>query len=250
MIKDQFVKYCYFPQGIKENLSLLPTHYPDWTIRVYYDLPPGHPVLTSLCTLACGNPSLDLCYVRNIPSSGDIHKIFAMNWRFFPTLDPQVDAYISRDLDSRLNSREAGAVSAWFSTAHHFHFMRDHPAHSIEILGSGWGARLGPDSSMVRRLFKQSFHQASHDPMFWADRKAYGPDQGFLKRYIWPWAKWSSLSHDSYSCKQFPRTSPFPTRRKEGENNFVAAVVEAKDILRQECPVGCRPPDHQEWIRC
>ena len=130
----------------------------------------------------------------------------------------------SRDLDSRLNSREAAAVTAWFSTPHHFHFMRDHPAHSIEILGSGWGARLGPSGSMVRKLFRESFHEASHDPMFWADRKAYGPDQGFLKRYIWPWGKWSSLSHDSFSCKQFPRTSPFPTRRKDGENNFIAAV--------------------------
>ena len=173
-----------------------------------------------------------------------------MNWRFFPTLDPQVDAYVSRDLDSRINSRESAAVSAWFSTSHHFHFMRDHPAHSIEILGSGWGTRLGPSGSMVRKLFRESFHEASHDPMFWADRKAYGPDQGFLKRYIWPWGKWSALSHDSYSCKQFPRTSPFPTRRKEGENNFIAAVVEAKDVLRQECPVGCRPPHHQDWLRC
>jgi len=239
----------YF-QGIKENLELLPKHYPGWIIRVYYDLPLGHPVLSDLCSLACNNTNLDICYVRNIPSSGDIHKIFAMNWRFFPTLDPQVDAFVSRDLDSRLNSREAAAVSAWYSTPHHFHFMRDHPAHSIEILGSGWGVRLGPPNSKVRQLFRESFHEASHDPMFWAERKAYGPDQGFLKRYIWPWGKWSSLSHDSYSCMQFPRTSPFPSRRKEGENNFIAAVVEAKDILRQECPVGCRPPDHQDWLWC
>jgi len=81
----------YF-QGIKENLLLLPKHYPGWIIRVYYDLPTGHPTLSDLCTLACGNPSLDLCYVQDIPSSGDISSIFAMNWRFFPTLDPQVTA--------------------------------------------------------------------------------------------------------------------------------------------------------------
>ena len=32
--------------------------------------------------------------------------IFPMNWRFFPTLDPQVDMYLSRDLDSEFNERE------------------------------------------------------------------------------------------------------------------------------------------------
>ena len=36
---------------------------------------------------------------------------------------------------------------------------------------------------------REAFREASHDPLFWADRKSYGPDQGFLKRYIWPWAK-------------------------------------------------------------
>ena len=26
-------------------------------------------------------------------------------------------------------------------------------------------------------------------------------NQGFLKRYLWPWGKWSAVSHDSYSCQ-------------------------------------------------
>jgi len=42
----------------------------------------------------------------------------------------------SRDLDSRLNSREAAAVAEWLDDEEMgFHFMRDHPAHGIEILG-------------------------------------------------------------------------------------------------------------------
>ena len=41
--------------------------------------------------------------------------IFPMNWRFFPTLDPQVDAYLSRDLDSDFNERElAGKLKCVF----------------------------------------------------------------------------------------------------------------------------------------
>ena len=87
-------------------------------------------------------------------------------------------------------------------------------------------------------MMVESFQQASRDPMFWASRIAYGPDQviligviialkiimkiilkiimkiilkiivkihhenqGFLKRYLWPWGKWSAVSHDSYSCQ-------------------------------------------------
>ena len=236
-----YKKFTFFIQGIADNLDLMPHHYPGWIIRVYYDLEPDDPELRLLCDLACSNPSLDICHVRNNPASGDISQIFAMNWRFFPTLDPNVDIFVSRDLDSRINSREKAAIEVrvtslvvsddslilssqdWYKTKKHFHFMRDNPAHGIEILGSGWGVRLGPQKSEVRRVFREAWRTASHDTMFWAARKAYGPDQvrsmnrkkalsmilsmfqGFLKRYIWPWAKWSAVSHDSYFCKQFPR---------------------------------------------
>ena len=180
----------------------------------------------------------------------DISPVFAMIWRFFPVLDPQVDLYVSRDLDSRLSARETAAVAEWLKTPHAFHFMRDHPAHSIEVLGSGWGLSLGAENSTVRRIVADSFKQASRDPLFWADRGSYGPDQGFLKRYFWPWGKWSAMSHDSYTCKRFPRTSPFPTRRLLTENNFVASVFEAKDVLRQQCPESCRPKEHKDWTLC
>ena len=170
--------------------------------------------------------------------------------KIFGTLYPQVDIYVSRDLDSRLNDREAAAVAEWVGSKHHFHFMRDHPAHGIEILGSGWGVSLGPANSTVRTLMSEAFHAGSRDTLFWAPRDSYGPDQGFLKRYLWPWGKWSAMSHDSYTCQRFPRTRPFPTRRQEVINNFVASVVEAKDIMKKECPKACRPRNHQDWLTC
>ena len=104
-----------------------------------------------------------------------------MNWRFFPMLDPQVSHMVSRDLDSLINKREAAAVQEWLDSDKSFHFMRDHPAHGIEILGSGWGVRL---AELERTFIDSAFIVASKDPMFWASRDAYGPDQGFLKRYV------------------------------------------------------------------
>ena len=87
---------------------------------------------------------------------------------------------VSRDLDSLINLREAAAVADWLSDPDAaFHFMRDHPAHNIEILGSAWGVRLG---DAERALADQAFTEAAHDKLFWMERKSYGPDQGFLKK--------------------------------------------------------------------
>ena len=83
--------------GIKENLELLPKYYKDWNIRVYYDIPEKSSLLQDLCSLACNNPDIDLCYVRDIPSSGDVSKVFAMNWRFLPLIDPQVSNEVTSD---------------------------------------------------------------------------------------------------------------------------------------------------------
>ena len=79
----------YF-QGITDNLKQIPELYPGWILRLYYDMEPDHPLMETLCQVACENSNIDLCYVRDIPASGDISAIFAMIWRFFPCLDSQV----------------------------------------------------------------------------------------------------------------------------------------------------------------
>ena len=170
----------YF-QGIQLNLKEMPQMYEDWVLRVYYDLEKDHYLMKDMCDMACSNPNIDLCYVKELPGLGDISKVFAMNWRFMPMLDPQVTHMVSRDLDSLINQREKDAVQEWLASDKAFHFMRDHPAHSIEVLGSGWGVRMSP---LERAFIDSAFMRAVKDPIFWAPRDAYGPDQGFLKRYI------------------------------------------------------------------
>ena len=73
----------------------------------------------------------------------DVSEMFPMNWRFLPTLDPQValittnlqfhdeayfhcqvDIMMSRDLDSRINLREAAAVQEWLDSGSVIHSMR------------------------------------------------------------------------------------------------------------------------------
>ena len=73
---------------------------------------------------------------------GDLSSVFGMLWRFLPVLDPTVDLMVSRDLDSRLTTREQTAVEDWLNTGLAFHVMRDNPHHGTEILGGMWGARM------------------------------------------------------------------------------------------------------------
>ena len=88
--------------------------------------------------------------------------------------------YVSRDLDSRLNSRERAAVEEWLQSDKDFHFMRDHPQHGTEVLGSAWGTKLhNPD---VRAEWKTSWANGMKDSIFWAKRTEKGPDQVFLNR--------------------------------------------------------------------
>ena len=76
--------------------------------------------------------------------------MFGMLWRFLPVLDPTVDLMVSRDLDSRLTTREQTAVEDWLNTGLAFHVMRDNPQHGTEILGGMWGARM--DSGLRTKL--------------------------------------------------------------------------------------------------
>ena len=112
--RESGVRWSWYFQGVKDNLELLAQLYGDsWVMRLYYDLDPAdHQLQKQLCELACTNNNIDLCYIRlvtrkhelvnirvnkqhttrHLPGTPvtDASKIYAMNWRFFPTLDPQV----------------------------------------------------------------------------------------------------------------------------------------------------------------
>ena len=95
--------------------------------------------------------------------------------------------------------------------------MRDHPAHGAVMMGGMWGARV--DSARPR--FRRAFTKLFKDRLAYVSRLKGGWDQVALQRYVWPWAKRTTFAHDSYTCKRFSYTHPFPTRRLEGVGNYV-----------------------------
>ena len=106
---------------------------------------------------------------------GELGAVFGMVWRFLPLLDPRVDVMVSRDLDSRLGSREVAAVTQWLEqdTSLPFHVMRDHP--------------------QVRRVSRVTCHTclvstSSTTPRYWAacGAPASTPATGSCSGRPWP----------------------------------------------------------------
>ena len=118
----------HYQNGIFMNYVLSKKFYPGWICRFYIDSTVEPGVLSKL-------DSLDLEYIY---IETDINK---MSLRFLPFDDKNVDVWISRDLDSALNSRESTAVDEWLNEPESIHVMHDHPAHDFNILGGMFGAK-------------------------------------------------------------------------------------------------------------
>jgi hypothetical protein len=200
-------KYCV---GSVKNASLAKEFYPGWECWFYC----GKSVPTE--TLQSLRESGSRVIVKE--EEGDWTGMF---WRFEPIADPEVEVMISRDADSRLSNREAKAVNEWLETEKLFHVMRDHPAHSIEILGGMWGARrpiLGDMIHLMRAYTKGNFWQV---------------DQNFLKEVVWPRVAYSTYTNDEFFAK-----APFPVKRQGDE--FIGQVYDENDVPNSEYAASLR----------
>ena len=176
--------------GALANARLARQHYPDWSYRVYAgDDVPDRDVDELL------GVGFDV-RIRRRPTSESWAGLF---WRFEPADD--ADVFISRDLDSRLNPREAAAVQEWLSTDFAFHSMRDHYQHTVPLLGGMWGCRRNP--------------WVAEQLAAWGQRSNKGDDQVFLAEKLWPHIRDKCLVHDLYTVDtvvQTPTHGPWTYR--------------------------------------
>ena len=119
--------------------------------------------------------------------------------RFLPLDDPDVSVFMVRDLDSRPSIRELLAVNEWLSSprGETFHVMKDHPFHTVAVMGGTWAAKRGALQNIRLNDLIQKFRKEGN-------RKAGGNglDQDFLAQVLWPIVKGNALVHDSQRCKQ------------------------------------------------
>lgn len=158
------------------------------------------------------------CKVILQPEEGNWSGMF---WRFYPASNPNVDVMISRDTDSRLNTREFFAVEQWMKSDKSFHIMRDHPYHQTEILGGMWGCKF-PVLKNMKKLIEE-YKKGD----FWQ------VDQNFLREKIYPLIKNDSIVHD-----EFFERKPFPTTRES--NRFIGQAFDEHDNLLN--------PEHTKYI--
>ena len=166
-------------------------------------------------------------------------KTAGMFWRFLVADDENVDAWIVRDTDSRLNARERAAVDEWLTSGKAVHTMRDHPNHKRPINAGMFGGRAG---ALRGRKMGQLVRA-------WSDKGHYGGDLRFLNRVVWPLVKHDQLGHDAYFCTEFLNSKSFPTQRPANFQH-VGQVFDADDRPRMDdidrfmrkrpAPAACR----------
>ncbi|KAF0976161.1 hypothetical protein FDP41_004836 [Naegleria fowleri] len=219
--------------GALRNAELVKYILPGWVCRYYHDKTVPKEVLEQLTEMGA-----ELVDVSDSGITGDIAGMF---WRFLVADDPTVDRYIIRDVDSRLNPREAAAIEEWIESNYAVHSMRDHPNHNYKFNGGMWGAVKGAITDMKGKILQ------------WKNRKNYVADMDFLGSIIWPIVEGKVLSHDSYHCHRWPNSRPFPTKRIMKEH--VGQVFDQLEtprktdifpFLEAHNPPQCRKKE--EWI--
>ena len=164
-------------QGAIANARIAPNIYYGWTTRFYCDnsVPAD--------TLA----ELKRHHAQIVLLEDPAWQRIKPMWRFLVSDDPNVDYFICRDADSRLNCQELLAVEDWLRSGKPFHAMRDHVYHMELILAGMWGGMAGVLPEVRTLIFGH--------PQFFNSR--FG-DQAFLMNVVWPLVRDQMLVHDSY----------------------------------------------------
>lgn len=135
--------------SLLKNISLTAERdYPGWVLRIYHNIRdrggPEREAHNQLCDIYCRFSNVDLCSVPliverigNSTTPIDPALISGLNpkmFRYLVMLDPNVDVFVSRDVDSIIWRREVDAVEEWLRSNYTFHVMRDHKYHGSIIL--------------------------------------------------------------------------------------------------------------------
>jgi hypothetical protein len=192
--------------GALRNIELVKKYFPGWICRFYIDESSKKELIETI--------KGDNVEVILVKSKDSFHGMF---WRFWASEDPEVDIFLSRDCDSRISDREVAAIEEWLNSDKDFHIMRDHPYHSVPILGGMWGCRNG----IMRKIGLSKMIES------WNQYQIKGIDQDFLGRYVYPLVYRTSMEHAEFNLKFGGEIRPFPSIRNNYE--FVGDIFDEND---------------------
>ena len=200
-----------YTRGAIANAKLALEIYPGWECWFYCRKSVPIDVQSILAVM-------ESCRVIYVDKPGSWTGMFD---RFLPGIDSGVECFISRDCDSRLTTREAEAVNQWLVSSKGFHAMRDHPQHSVPILGGMWGMKRGAMSPMV----------LEHSMEQWQKEDRWQTDQEWLAAEVWAQYRDDFMCHDGGGFwLHIYHGFGFPTAR-EASGEFVGATYDADGVI-------------------
>ena len=108
-------------------------------------------------------------------------------WRFFATVDPEVDITLIRDADSRFTKCELLMVNEWLASDKKFHVMRPGP-YPLPILAGLWGVRGNIPN--LKELLEDHLRSGVN---------TMGADEQFLEDNLYPQMKGKVFVHEHRS---------------------------------------------------
>lgn len=203
-------KYCI---GAIKNAKLALDYYPGWICRYYVGQEVPQEILNKLA-------SFQNVELADMPP--EYPSWFGMFARFAPASETDIDIFLSRDCDSRLNKREALAVEAWLQSDKIAHVMHTHFHHSVPMLGGMFGLKKGAvlnfDTLLSDWLAQPRINQ-------------WQCDQRFLAEIIWPIVKEKTLNHADFHTNIWPGVQ-FPTPIELG--TFIGATYDENDQINKD----------------
>ena len=197
--------------GALKNIEQAKKYFPGWICRFYIDKDCKQELINTI--------KGDNVEVILVDSKDSFHGMF---WRFWASEDNDVNIFLSRDCDSRFSIREINAINEWLKSDKDFHIMRDHPYHTVPILGGMWGCRNG----IMRKINLSKFIEN------WGKYERKGIDQDFLGEIVYPLVKNNTLEHSEFNLNFGVQTRRFPTERINYE--FVGDVYDENDLRHPE----------------
>jgi hypothetical protein len=203
--------------GAIRNIEQIKEYFPDWICRFYIDKNCNQDLINTI--------KGDNVEVVLVDSKDSFHGMF---WRFWAAEEQETDIFLSRDCDSRFSNREVSAIKEWLESDKDFHIMRDHPYHSVPILGGMWGCRNG----LMRKIGLSNLIEK------WGKYERKGIDQEFLGTIVYPLIIDNVIEHSEFGLRYGGEIRKFPTERMNYE--FVGDVFDENEV---------RNPDYWKFIK-
>jgi hypothetical protein len=203
-------RFLQYYGGLVQNVRAVYELLPGWSVRVYYEqsLEPFIDIIRKL--------GVETIAMQIQPEFSERARL----WRFLAADDDAVEAFLSRDSDSRITQREVILIEEWIRSNRSVHCIRDHERHFGPILGGMWGAYTAPFRRMINGSLyeKLSYLNFSENP---------NADELFLQLSVWPSIINDVLVHDSFIalhqyCLNYSHTCvPFPQSAREFTHGYV-----------------------------